>query len=116
MLLIDKTFEIVTNESAEHGEVEDAGFSAIGEKYTFRELVLILKGLYVHPSQSPANRSTHVWFTSESEQDYMTGDYRSESIHFSPDNPSRKAKYWIKAMQLAGVKLSNHHNQGANHA
>jgi hypothetical protein len=68
MLLIDKTFEIVTNESAEHGEVEDAGFSAIGEKYTFRELVLILKGLYVHPSQSPANRSTHVWFTSESEQ------------------------------------------------
>jgi hypothetical protein len=43
MLLVDKTFEIVTNESAEHGEVEDAGFSAIGEKYTFRELVLILK-------------------------------------------------------------------------
>jgi hypothetical protein len=35
MLLVDKTFEIVTNESAEHGEVEDAGFSAIGEKYTF---------------------------------------------------------------------------------
>ena len=110
MLLVDKTFEIVTNESAEHGEVEDAGFSAIGEKYTFRELVLILKGLYVHPSQSPANRSTHVWFTTESELDYMTGEYRSESIHFSPDNPSRKAKYWIKAMQYAGVRLSADHN------
>ena len=46
----------------------------------------------------------------------MTGEYRSESIHFSPDNPSRKAKYWVKAMQLAGVKLSNDHNQGASHA
>jgi hypothetical protein len=49
MLLVDKTFEIVTNESAENGEVEDAGFSAIGEKYTFRELVLILK----RPLRSP---------------------------------------------------------------
>jgi hypothetical protein len=53
MLLVDKTFEIVTNESAENGEVEDAGFSAIGEKYTFRELVLILKSLYVHPVTIP---------------------------------------------------------------
>ena len=116
MLLVDKTFEIVTNESAEHGDVEDAGFSAIGERVTFAELVNALKHEFIHASQSPANRSTHVWFTSESEQDYMTGEYRSESIHFSPDNPSRKAKYWIKAMQLAGVKLSNDHNQGANHA
>jgi hypothetical protein len=113
MIKVDKTFEIVTNESAEHGEVEDAGFSAIGEKYTFRELVSDLKDLYIEPSEYPANRSSRIWFTSEPEQDYITGEYRSESIHFSPDNPARKVKYWIKAMQLAGVKLSNHHNQGA---
>ena len=93
MLLIDKTYEVVTHESAENGEVEDAGFSAIGEPITFAELVNALKHEFRHASQSPANRSTHIWFTSESEQDYMTGDYRSESIHFSPDNPSRKAKY-----------------------
>ena len=113
MIKVDKTFEIVTEESAEHGDVADAGFSAIGERCTFRELVLILKGIYIHPSQSPANRSSRVWFTSEPEQDFTTGEYRSESIHFSPDNPARKVKYWIKAMQLAGVKLSNHHNLGA---
>lgn len=113
MIKVDKTFEIVTESSAEHGEVYDSGFSAIGEQCTFRELVLILKGIYVHPSQSPANRSSRVWFTSEPEQDYRTGEYRTESIHFSPDNPARKVKYWIKAMQLAGVKLSNHHNLGA---
>ena len=113
MLLVDKTFEIVTHESAENGEVEDAGFSAIGERVTFAELVNALKHEFRHASQCPANRSTHVWFTTEAEQDMYSGDYRSESIHFSPDNPSRKAKYWIKAMQLAGVKLASHHNQGA---
>lgn len=105
MILIDKTFEIVTNESAENGEAEDSGFSAIGEHLTFAELVDALKHKFIHPSQSPADRSTDVWFTTESEQDYMTGEYRSESIHFSSDNPSRKRKYWVKAMELAGVKL-----------
>ena len=108
MIKVDKTFEIVNEESAEHGDVADSGFSAIGERYTFRELVSALKDLYTEPSQYPANRSSRVWFTSQSEQDYTTGEYQSESIHFSPDNPSRKAKYWVKAMQYAGVKLSNH--------
>jgi len=110
MLLIDKTFEVVTEESASEGEVEDAGFSAINESYTFRELVLLLKSIYIHPSQSPVTRSSRIWFTSEAEQDYMTGEYRSESIHYSADNPSRKAKYWVKAMQCAGYRFANHHN------
>lgn len=105
MLLVDKTFEIVTNESSEVGDVEDAGFSTIGESLTFSELVSALKHTFIHASQSPASRSSDVWFTTEAQQDFMTGEYSSESIHFSPNNPSRKAKYWIKAMQCAGVKL-----------
>jgi hypothetical protein len=48
MILIDKTFETISEESATW-EVEDAGFSAIGEKYTDRELVLILKGFTFTP-------------------------------------------------------------------
>ena len=110
MILIDKTYEVVTEESAEDGEVADAGFSAEKEPVSFRELVDMLKSEFIHASQSPVSRSTHVWFTSESEQDYMTGEYRSESIHFSRENPSRKAKYWVKAMQCAGLKLANHCN------
>lgn len=107
MILIDKTFEVVTEESAEEGEAADSGFSAVGEQYTFRELVQVLKQVYIHPSQSPANRSTHVWFTTEAEQDYTNRyEYRYESIHFSPENPSRKNKYWIKAMQYAGVRVT----------
>jgi hypothetical protein len=110
MLLIDKTFEVVTHESAEHGEIEDGGFASINERVTFRELVQMMRGDYVHPSMSPVHRSTRVWFSSEPDQDYRTGEYRSEAIHFSPNNPQRKAKYWIKAMRCAGYRFANHFN------
>ena len=114
MLLIDKTFEVVTEESAEDGEVADAGFSAIGECYTFRELVSLLKSIYVYPSESPVSRSSRVWFTSETEQDYRTGEYRNESIHYSAENPSRKVKYWIKAMRCAGYRFADSFNVTEN--
>lgn len=110
MILIDKTFEIVTHESANHGEIEDGGFSGINEPMTFRELVDALKREFVHASQSPVTRSTRVWFTSEPEQDYQTGEYRSDSIHYSPSNPARKAKYWIKAMEAAGYQIAKDHS------
>lgn len=108
MLLIDKTFEIVTEESAESGDISDAGFAAVNLRVSFRELVDMIRGEYIHASQYPVTRSTRVWFTSESDQDYMTGDYRSESIHFNESNPKHKAKYWVKAMQCAGLKFANH--------
>jgi sugar-specific transcriptional regulator TrmB len=102
MILIDKTFETVTYESAEDGEAEDSGFSAINEQVSFRELVEMMRREYIHSSSSPVQKSIRDWFTNEAEQDYRTGEYRSESIHFSSDNHQRKAKYWIKAMACAG--------------
>lgn len=105
MILIDKVYEIVTEESAQEGEIEESGFSAQNEPVSFRELVDMLKSEFIHASQSPANRSTEVWFTSEHEQDYTTGEYRLESLHFSRENPTRKAKYWIKAFEYAGFRV-----------
>lgn len=105
MILIDKVYEIVTEESAQEGEIEESGFSVQNEPVSFRELVDMLKGEFIHASQSPVTHSTSAWFTSESEQDYTTGEYRSESIHFSRENPTRKAKYWIKALQCAGFRV-----------
>ena len=108
MILVDKTFEIVTEKSAELGDVADAGFSAINLRVGFRELVDMIRREYIHASQYPVTRSTRVWFTTESDQDYITGDYRSESIHFSESNPRHKAKYWIKAMKCAGLRFADH--------
>ena len=104
MLLIDRTFETIDEDSAEAGEAKENGFRAVNEPVTFRELVDLIKA-HPHASQSPANPSPWVWFTTEAEQDYRTGEWTSESIHYSRDNPDRCAKYWAWAMRAAGVRL-----------
>ena len=95
MLLISKTYEVVTEESAEHGEVEESGFEFESESFSFRDLVRELR-YFPHPSCSVIGPG--VWVSSEPEQDYRTGEYRSEHLHFV--GPERKEKYWIKALKL----------------
>jgi hypothetical protein len=55
----------------------------------------------------PASGETYEWLTSYAEQDFRTGAYESESIHFCRSNPPRLAKYWRKAMEAAGILKSN---------
>lgn len=93
MLLCSKTYEIVTQDSAENGEVGFAGFISENESFSFRDLVRELRS-YTHFSRSVVDRWT--WVTSEPEQDYRSGEHRSESLHFA--GPEHKAKYWIKAL------------------
>jgi len=101
MLKVHITYEIINDESAEHGEAAESGFLAENETYTLRELISILK--QGEASCSPASGATYEWITHYGEQDYRTGDYENRSIHFSRDNPSRKAKYWRLAMKAAGL-------------
>jgi hypothetical protein len=96
MILISKTFEVITQESAEQGEIEDSGFEFEFEPFTFRDLVRHLR-YFPHPSSSVIGPNT--WVSSEPEQDYRTGDYRTEHLHFV--GPANKEKYWIKALKLA---------------
>jgi hypothetical protein len=96
MLLISKTYEVITEESAEHGEVEESGFEFEFESFSFRDLVRQLR-FFPHPSSSVIGPDT--WVSSEPEQDYRTGEYRTEHLHFV--GPERKEKYWIKALKLA---------------
>ena len=96
MLLCSKTYEIITHESAENGEAEDAGFIFESEPFTFRDLVRELRS-YTHFSSSVVDRYT--WASTEPEQDYRTGEYRSESLHFA--GPEHKAKYWLIALKYA---------------
>lgn len=71
---------------------------------TFRELVdLIGSRGFFDPSCSPASGSRHEWLNTYPQQDYRTGDWERESIHFSPCNPLRLEKYWKKAMRAAGI-------------
>jgi hypothetical protein len=101
MLKLNITYEIVTAESAEHGEADEHGFIEQDTEYTFREVVELLR--YGQPSCSPASGAPYEWITHYGEQDYRSGDYENRSVHFSNENNPRKAKYWRKAMQAARI-------------
>lgn len=104
MLLINKTYEVVTPESAEDGEISESGFDQEDAPYTFRELVSAMRCHY-EPSCWPVGNSApaHVWFTSGADIDFVDGSETRTSIHFSRSNPARKARYWIKAARAAGI-------------
>jgi hypothetical protein len=101
MITIHQTFETITHESAENGDFADSGFVMEGESVSFRELVALMKS-HPQPSTVPVPLDgARVWLTSYPETNYCTGEEATTSIHFA-DNP-RKWKYWLKAMQAAGV-------------
>ena len=106
MIKISKTFEVVTEESAQDGEAAERGFVFEERPYTFRELVREMEG-FPECSDRPASGRVGEWLTSYAEQDYRTGAYESESIHFCRSNPPRLAKYWRKAMRAAGIIKAN---------
>jgi len=101
MILVSKTYEIVTPESAEEGDVAESGFEFEDEPLTFRELVGTLR-YYHEASEWPlTNPSRYTWVTSYGEQNWRDGSYRNESLHFSHRNPARLEKYWVKALRYA---------------
>jgi hypothetical protein len=101
MILISKTFERVTDESAANGDYEETGFVFQDEAFTFSQLVHELRE-YCHPSSYPFTGSARDWITTEPDVDYQTGDYTSYSLHFSHKNHPRAERYWRKALQCAG--------------
>lgn len=102
MIKIDKTYEIVTHESAEHGEAAEHGFIFESEAYTFRELVDLMRD-YNNPSCSHPSGGVYEWLSGYADTNYTTGAETIESIHYSADNEPKKAKYWRKAMVCAGL-------------
>ena len=101
-ILVNKTFTEISEESAEHGDFSDSGFLSENESVTFRELVELMSE-FRQPSQSPNDGSTRVSLSTGYDMDYMTGDSREESLHYSEDNSSNAAKYWKLAMKFAGI-------------
>jgi len=105
MLLINKTCEIITEESAENGEAAEQWFEYENGEFTIREIAKDIKGL--EPSQYPITDPARVWFTSFGDMDYITGEYENYSLHYSQDNPSRNLKHWISAIRVAGFKIKD---------
>lgn len=103
MILINKTMEIITEESAEHGEAAEQWMEYANAEFTLRELIRDLRGLAA--SQSPITNPENVWFTSYGDADYITGDYENYSLHYSRDNKPASLKHWIAAIKAAGFRI-----------
>ena len=102
MILISRTFEVVTPESAEEGEVADSGFLVESESVTFRELVSLMES-HPNPSAYPPSGDSGEWLSSHLETNYHDASETTESLHYSRENPPRRLKYWRKAMRAAGI-------------
>ena len=102
MIIVSRTYDIVTPESAESGESADSGFLAESESVTFRELVSLMESHPI-PSNSHPEGSQWEWLSSYPSQDFRDCSETTESIHFARENPPRRLKYWRKAMRAAGI-------------
>jgi hypothetical protein len=98
-ILLSKTFETVSEESAANGDACDRGFHWQDEPHSFKEVVdLIQNRGFVYPSDSTG---TPRWLSSEAEQNMRTGDWNTDSIH--PGKDARSQRYWQKACRAAGI-------------
>lgn len=75
----------------------DGESTSYDREYTFRELLTLIEK-YPDPSSSHMRGETSEWF-SRQDQDYRTGDYVTESIHFAHGQNPRNAKYWRAAIR-----------------
>jgi hypothetical protein len=105
LIYINRTYSITTEESAEDGESAENGFIVEDEPITFRELVSLMKD---HPiaSSSYLMGNQWEWLSSHPVQDYYSGAWTEESLHFSSMNHPRKIKYWRKALRCAGFTIN----------
>ncbi len=95
---IRETYEIITPESAEFGDVAERGFiDEEGEEYSFRELVELL----AHCAPSSSCPHNGMWATHyDYDVDYETGATESRSYHPVTERDSR---YFNLACIFAGI-------------
>jgi hypothetical protein len=104
-MTVSRTYQVITPESAEQGDVAESGFDFQSEPVTFRELIDIIdRDGFRECSYSPVSGSVDEWLTTYPEQDYRDGSYTSYSLHFDHGQHSRYNKYWAKAIRYATRK------------
>ncbi len=97
-ILISKTFDVVTHESAEDGEAAESGFVYENEPFTFGELIREIQSGGFH--REGATR----WLTSHAEEDYRTGEVQTQALHFSCVNPPHLEKWFNLAVKWAAQR------------
>lgn len=100
-MLFNITYEIVTDESAEHGDAEERGF--IAQAVSLREAIELVQATRDgHSSQEGIEASDSCvadarWITVYNSMNYISGDVETRSLHF-PDNLSGATRVRIAQM------------------
>lgn len=101
-LLLSKTYEIVTEESAASGDAAERGYRWQDRTHTLSETVdLIKQGGFIHPSCSSG---VPAWLSTEATMDTQSGEWTTESLH--PGKSAMSQRCWEKACKAAGVTSS----------
>lgn len=97
---ISITYEIITDESAEYCDFAESGFESENEPCGFIELLDTIRNEgFTNPDCS---HGLPRCLSNETEQDYITGEYITRTIH--PGKDKNSMKYWRKAMLCLGYK------------
>lgn len=104
---VSEHYSIVTPQSAAHGEHAETGTLDTGALYTFKELVDYIERIgFIHASMYPirsADDAALAWIETDGDESYHTGARTYRTLHLDRDQHPRYAKYWHKALKLAGV-------------
>lgn len=102
MILLSMTYETWDEDALEAGETNDTGYVWEDIRYSFKELVHLIKstGLVVSSCYPP---DAHGWVSTHEEQDYRTGEYTTYSLFFSHKNKEADRKYWEKALRYCNI-------------
>lgn len=81
--IVNKKYEVVTEESAQQGDAADRGFEFEDETYdSLRDLIQANSNEnWLEWSSSHVSGSPYEWLVSEAEQDPRTGEYKSYGLH-----------------------------------
>ncbi len=98
MITFDVTYEIVTHESAEHGDAEERGFAAKGVR--LREAISEIGHCAHQADCSPIAGAR--WYTNcEYDEDFRTGARESRSLHM-PNSLTEASR--MRIARLLGVR------------
>ena len=95
---VNKTYQVVSPESAEFGDFEDTGFEYEDRELTLRELVTELED-FLYTSES-RDFTENTWVISGDDQDYRTGNYTSYGLHLSHNSTDRQKRIWVAALNF----------------
>jgi hypothetical protein len=94
MGIIRTTYETITQESAEDGEVADSGWiDEEGESMGPADAIRFLRGNgAIHASSSRFHPG--VWYSTDAEQDYCTDEWETRSYHLSRFTLNQQRRIW----------------------